>query len=87
MKIIGNEIEAVVQFKLRKRPIPVKFGIQDTDGSRRVIKIDKITSVDEEKLAGIKSFVYRCQSFIEGELILYERKYYIQDCKWVLYKM
>ncbi len=87
MKIIGDGIDAIVKFKGKNKPEPIKFSIADSDGAGRVIKVDKVICVEEDNSAGIKSYVYRCQSQIEGELKLYELKYYIQDCRWVLYKI
>jgi hypothetical protein len=87
MKIVGDEIDVIVKFKRKTKPIPLKFGIHELEGNPQIIKVDKILYTEEEKLAGIRAYVYRCQSMIDGELKLYELKYYIQDCRWVLYKI
>jgi hypothetical protein len=41
----------------------------------------------EEKLAGNKMLIFRCQSEIERELKPYEIKYELGTCKWYLWKM
>jgi len=87
MKIIGDEIDVIVKFKRKNKPIPVKFSIQEGQEPPRVIRVDKVLFSEEEKLAGLRSYVYRCQSVIDGEERLFELKYYIQDCRWVLYKI
>lgn len=43
--------------------------------------------IEETKVAGIKAFVYLCQSEVDGVAKLYELKYLISDCRWELYKM
>ena len=87
MKIIGEEIDVIVKFKKRAKPIPLKFSIIESDGTPQIIKVEKIIFTEEEKLAGISAYVYRCQSTIDGEFKPYELKYYIKDCRWVLYKI
>lgn len=67
-------------------PIPIKFIISDGD-HKQIIKIDKVICTDEEKLAGNKMYIYRCQSIIEGNEKLYELKYEVDKCKWYLFKI
>ncbi len=87
MKIIGDEIDVIVKFKRKNKPQPLKFSIGEEGEAIRVIRVDKILYSEEEKLAGLRSYVYRCQSMIDGEEKLFELKYYIQDCRWVLHKI
>ncbi len=87
MKILAEPIEAAVWFKSKEKPHPVKFRYSNTDGLVRTINVDKIISIDEIKIAGIRAFVYRCQSEIAGTMKLYELKYLVSDCRWELYKM
>ncbi len=87
MKIVGDEIDVIVKFKKANKPVPLKFSIQEAGEMPRIIKVEKVLYTSEEKLAGIRSYVYRCQSTIDGEEKLFELKYYIQDCRWVLYKI
>ena len=68
-------------------PTPVRFKIQNENESFSVIKIDNIFVRDKEKLAGNPMLIYRCKSIIDGEEKLYEIKYEISTCKWILYKM
>lgn len=87
MKILAEPIEAAVWFKSKEKPHPVKFRYSDGAGLVRKVNVDKIISVDEIKTAGIRAFVYRCQSEIDGSMKLYELKYLVSDCRWELYKM
>lgn len=87
MKILAEPIEAAVWFKSKEKPHPVKFRYSGGDGLLRKVNVDKIISVDEIKTAGIRAFVYRCQSEIDGAMKVYELKYLVSDCRWELYKM
>ena len=87
MKILAAPIEVAVWFKSKEKPQPVKFRLEDAGGVVRQIKVDRIQSVEEIKTAGIRAFVYRCQSQVNGMETLYELKYIVNDCRWELYKM
>ena len=50
-------------------------------------KIEQVVSVTEEKQAGNKMMVFRCQSEIGGELKPFEIKFELGTCKWYLWKM
>lgn len=87
MKILSEPIDAIVKFKGREKPNPFKFLYRDRDGIAHEIKIDKIISVEETQIAGIRAYIYLCQSQIDDTCKLYELKYLISDCRWELYKM
>ena len=87
MKILAKEIEIISVFKTNGSIEPIKFKVIDNDGVGHIIKVTKITSVTEQKMAGIKSLVFCCQSEMGNTMKLYELKYRIVDHKWELYKM
>ena len=87
MKIIAEAIDALVFFRKGKRPEPYKFKYTDEEGMAQVIVIDKIIETEEQNIAGIHSFVYRCQSKIQEEEKRYELRYIIGKCVWELYKI
>jgi len=87
MKILSEPIDAIVRFKGREKPIPYKFRYVDDDEVYQEIKIDKIITIEETKIAGIRSYIYRCQSQIKGVEKIYEIKYIIGECRWELYKI
>jgi len=66
---------------------PLKFQLKNEDGGRITVKVDNVIFRNEEKLAGNKMLVYRCQSQINGVLKVFELKYEVSTCKWYLYKM
>lgn len=66
---------------------PLKFQIKNEEKQYITIKIENITERAEEKLAGNRMFMYKCQSEIEGTIKIFEIKYELTSCRWYLYKM
>ena len=87
MKIVSKPIRMIAVFWPNKNPIPYKFKIQDEDGLMQTIKIDKILYSYTNRMAGIDSIIYECQSLIRGTDMRYELKYLIASCQWLLYKI
>jgi hypothetical protein len=87
VRILAEPIDAIVIFKGKNKPRPFKFRYCDGDDVIHEIKIDKIIQEEETKIAGIKAFIYRCQSEIDGSIKVYELKYRVAECRWELYKM
>ncbi len=87
MKILAEPIDALVMFRGKDNPKPYKFRYSDRAAVSHEVKIDKVLQVDETRTGGIKALIYRCQSQIDGQSVLYELKYLIADCRWELYKM
>ncbi len=87
MKIISRPVEMIAWFHQKQWPEPVKFRLRGADGTLTTIRVDRIAEVREEKRAGIRSYVYRCQSLVEEQQRVYELQYLVEECRWVLYKM
>ncbi|HEY5562783.1 MAG TPA: hypothetical protein VIK72_13690 [Clostridiaceae bacterium] len=87
MKIVAKEIEMVSWTDTKGVITPVRFRIANEDESVSVIKIDKVITVDKEKLAGNNMLVYKCKSVISAIERLFEIKYEISTCKWILWKL
>ncbi|MGK0467175.1 MAG: hypothetical protein ACJAX4_002466 [Clostridium sp.] len=87
LKVIAKPIEVVVWTDIRGNIHPVRFKITNEDESNFVVKIDKVICVDKEKLAGNNMLVYKCQSVINGLDKLYEIKYELSSCRWILFKI
>lgn len=68
-------------------PRPLRFRLENDDKSFSVVKVDRIIQKSMEKLAGNNMMVFRCQSMINGQEMLYELKYEIRTCKWILFKI
>jgi hypothetical protein len=66
---------------------PLRFRLQIGDEPLKVIKIDKVIFKQLEKFAGNPMMLYRCQT-TEGDIEkLFEIKYELNTCKWILYKI
>lgn len=87
MKVIAKGIEMVAWFTEDGSPIPLRFRVKGEGGVANVIKIDKIIFKEKEKLAGNLMIVFRCQSIIDNINKIYELKYELCTCKWMLYKI
>ncbi len=87
MKVIAKPIEMIAWFEEDGTPNPVRFKIVKEDGSNSVIKIDRVICKDKEKLAGNEMIIFRCQSIINGLERLFEIKYELRTCKWILFKI
>lgn len=87
MKVLARPIE-VVSWTDEKGDIhPTRFRIKREDESYSVVKIDKVITKEREKLAGNEMLVFKCQSVINNQQRVYEVKYELRTCKWILFKM
>ncbi|MBE6069076.1 MAG: hypothetical protein E7211_15490 [Clostridium lundense] len=87
MRIIAKPIE-VVSYTNDKGDIrPLRFRLQMEDETIKVIKVDKVIVKETEKLAGNIMLVFKCQSLIDDVLKLFEIKYDLKTCRWMLYKI
>ena len=84
MKVIAKPIEVVSWTDTKGNINPVRFKIVNDDESNTVVKIDKVITVDKEKLAGNNMLVFKCQSVVNGADKLYEIKYELSSCRWIL---
>jgi hypothetical protein len=87
MKVVAKPIDMVVWFSHDGAPNPLKFRVENDDNSFSVIKVDKVLQKDMERLAGNNMLVFRCQSIINGQERVYEIKYELRTCKWILFKI
>ena len=87
MRVIAKPIEMVLWNDINGKMNPVRFKIANEDESISVIKIDKVLTIDKERLAGNNMLVYKCQSVIKESERLYELKYEFSSCKWILWKL
>ena len=82
MKTRIAPIEVLAHFDLIGTPHPLRLKLNG-----ETIKIEQVVSMTEEKLAGNRMLIFRCQSEIKGELKPFEIKYELGTCKWFLWKM
>lgn len=87
MKVIAKPIQMLAWFGEDGTPNPIRFKITNKEESASVIKVDRVIQKDMEKLAGNNMIVFRCQSTIGGMDRVYEIKYELRTCKWILFKI
>ncbi|MBZ9688628.1 hypothetical protein G9F72_020085 [Clostridium estertheticum] len=87
MKVLALPIEMVSYTDDKGAIRPIRFRMQMVNEPMQVIKIDKVIVKDTEKLAGNLMLVYKCQSLIGNDIKLFELKYEIATCKWILFKI
>ncbi|WP_088186367.1 hypothetical protein [Desulfosporosinus sp. FKA] len=87
MKILMRPIEMLAWFTKEGVINPIRYRITSEQSESVVVKVDKVILRTEEKLAGNKMIIFRCQSVINGLQKVYGVKYEISTCKWFLFKM
>lgn len=87
MKVVAKPIEVVAWFDRAGTPNPVRLRLEGENEESIVIKIDKIITRDKEKLAGNHMLIFNCQGCINGSQKLFEIKYELSTCKWILFKI
>lgn len=80
MKIYMTPITVLAHFKENGTPHPLRMKLNDQE-----IRI-QVLSTTEEKLAGNRMMIFRCQSELNGELKPFEIKFELGTCKWFLWK-
>lgn len=65
---------------------PLKFKIETPEKEFITVRIKRIQFRGEEKLAGNRMLIFRCETETNVEKII-ELKYELNTCKWFLYKM
>jgi hypothetical protein len=87
MKVVAKDIETVVWFS-KEGIIPLRFKYENDNGENIVIKVDKVISKQKEKYCGNEAWLFDCQSEIDGVILkLFQLKFFISECKWVLWKI
>jgi hypothetical protein len=87
MRVVAKPIEVVCWTDISGNINPVRFKITNEDESNSVVKIDRVICVDKERLAGNDMLVFKCQSVINKTERLYEIKYELRTCKFILFKI
>ena len=87
MKIVAKPIQMIAWFEEDGAPHPIKFRLNNEEQYWTTIKVDKVITIEKEKLAGNHMYVFKCQSNIDNVLKIYELKYELHTCKWMLFKI
>lgn len=87
MKILMRSVDMICCTNKDGLITPIKFRIADENKEYKIIRIDRIISREEEKLAGNRMLVFKVQSVINNCECQFEMKYEFSTCKWFLYKI
>ncbi len=83
MKIYMKPIQMICVHDYDGALTPIKWQVRGRDP----VLIDRIQERRQEKLAGIPTLIYRCQSLIGEQERVYELKYEVPTHTWYIYKM
>jgi hypothetical protein len=86
MKTVMRSIEMIASSNIKGIITPIRYRINDA-GEAVVVKVDNILTRTEEKVAGVRSLIFRCRSMIDGVQKVFELKYEVDQCKWFLYRI
>lgn len=87
MRVVVQPIEMISYTDNKGDIRPLRFRMQTEDESVKVIKVDKVIIKETEKFAGNPMLVFKCQSLIDNVVKLFEIKYELNTCKWMLFKI
>lgn len=87
MKVYMKPVKMIAWFTENGVLTPVRYQMLDENKENITINIDRVMQREEEKLAGNRMMIFKCQSMIDGMERLYELKYELGSCKWYLFKM
>ena len=82
MRVVMRPIEMIAWFDAPGTLRPIRFR---HDG--KVVIVEQIIKISEEKLVGNHMKIFECRNQIEGLMKHFELKYEINTCKWFLYKI
>ncbi len=86
MKVVTLPIECIALFDEKGRPTPMRFRILSNDGNMPV-KVDQVLHTEKQKIAGSYLYMFDCQSSIGNEIKIYQLRYELNTCKWILFKI
>lgn len=87
MKLIAKPIDVIAWFDTKGIPHPIRLRVSNINEKYEVINIDRIITQNKERFAGNEMILFKCQSIINSKEILYELKFELETCKWMLYKI
>ncbi|MCC5910113.1 MAG: hypothetical protein JJT76_06715 [Clostridiaceae bacterium] len=86
MKVLMKPIEVIAWFTKEGIPNPIKYRVREEEKDN-IIKIGRVVTRTEEKLAGNRMLIYRCQTILHDHIKVYELKYEVNTCRWFLFKI
>lgn len=86
MKVWMKPVDMISISSREGRLTPLRFKWMEGDGEPRVIRIQRVISCKEEKLAGNRMLVYVVETLTEDTVRIFEMKYEPGTLKWYLFK-
>lgn len=87
LKVVSKNIDCVVSFDNQGKPRPYKFRYVNEDEVFVAVKVDKIIQQELQTYTGVKTWLFKCQSLINGVAKVYELKFEYEKCRWLLYRI
>ena len=87
MKVVAKPIEVVSWTDKEGNIHPIRFRYENKEEEYVVIKINRIIYKSLEKLCGNPMMIYRCVTTTGGTERIFEIKYALNTCKWMLFKI
>jgi molybdate-binding protein len=87
LKVVSKAIDCVVYFDLKGKPRPLKFRYLNEEEFYVVVKVDKVIHQELQTFTGAKTWLFQCQSMINGTAKAYEIKFEILSRRWLLYRI
>ncbi len=87
MKVVAKPIEVVTWTDTEGNIHPIRFRYQNNEEEYVVIKINRVLYTSLEKLCGNPMMIYRCITTTGGAERVFEIKYALNTCKWMLFKI
>lgn len=86
MKVVAKKIEMIAYFKEDGAINPIRFRVEEDDKCE-VIRIKKVMKTDMEKFCGNRMYVFTCCACINNTERIFEIKYDVEKCSWILFKI
>ncbi len=87
MKIVAKPVDMIFRATANGQIRPLRFKLQGEADGAKIVEVEQIIKTEISQLAGQMAFVFTCQSAIDQMVQLYELRYTVNNCKWVLYKV
>ncbi len=82
MKVVNLQIECIVLNRLDGIPCPIRIKFDE-----HVVRKIFTQSTVECKERGKKFFKFICQAVINNVLKIFELRFYLDSCQWILFKI
>ncbi len=87
MPIVNKPVEVIIKVDVEGNIQPIKMRYEDENGELQVVKFVNATEI-AVPLYDKKTYKkFSCSCIVNGIKRTYELKYFIETCKWIIYKI